>query len=59
MPMKTAKGIKPKSSRTIAPRQNVKKGTANSIYDKDMKQELGPSQRWQSLKKKYEYKGEW
>lgn len=59
MPMKTTKGVKPKSSRTIAPRRNVKKGTANAIYDEDMKQDNGSAQRWQSQKKKYEYKGEW
>ena len=39
-------------------RKNVKKGTSNYIYNQDMKQDAGNKQRWEALRKKYEYKEE-
>ena len=56
MPMKTFKGNKNNKKPIL--KRNVEKGTANEIYNKDMKQDLGNQQRWNALKKKYEYKGE-
>lgn len=55
MPIKTFKGNK--NNKVPKLRVNVKKGTANNIYNKDMKQDSGNKQRWETLKKKYEYKG--
>ena len=55
MPMKTAKGKKNNKKPQL--RINVKKGTANYIENQTMKQDNGNSQRWEALRKKYEYKG--
>lgn len=56
MPMKTFKGNK--NNKVPKLRKNVKKGTANYIYNKDMKQDNGNQNRWDALKSKYEYKGD-
>lgn len=56
MPMKTFKGNK--NNKVPKLRVNVKKGTANYIYNKDMKQDNGNQNRWDVLKSKYEYKGD-
>ena len=56
MPMKTFKSNK--NNKVPKLRKNVKKGTANYIYNKDMKQDNGNQNRWDALKSKYEYKGD-
>ena len=55
MSMKTYKSNKNNKKPTL--RNNVKKGTANYIENKIMKQDAGNQQRWEALRKKYEYKG--
>lgn len=55
MPMKTFK--KNKNNKKPQLRVNVKKGTSNYIYNRDMKQDSGNKQRWEALREKYEYKG--
>ena len=54
MPIKTYKSNKNNKKPQL--RKNVKKGTANYIYNQDMKQDAGNQQRWEALKHKYEYK---
>lgn len=56
MPMKTFKGSKNNKKPQL--RKNVKKGTANYIENQTMRQDAGNKQRWESLRHKYEYKGE-
>lgn len=53
-------GLTIKSTKSKRPhlRNNVKKGTANNIQNKIMKQSHNDKQRWESLRSKYEYKGE-
>lgn len=55
MPIKTYKGKK--NNKTPKLRINVEKGTANYIESQTMKQDTGNCQRWEALRKKYEYKG--
>ena len=56
MSIKTFKGNKNNKKPQL--RKNVKKGTANYIENQTMKQDNNDSQRWEALRKKYEYKGE-
>lgn len=56
MSIKTFKGNKNNKKPQL--RKNVKKGTANFIENQTMKQDTGNCQRWEALRKKYEYKGE-
>lgn len=55
MPMNTFKKSKNKK---IELRKNVKKSTADYIQRQVFNQNNDDKQRWESLRKKYEYKGD-